>query len=122
MLSVPGIRWYGLQVGERAADLARLPPGMVTDLSPDFADFAETAAAMANLDLVISVDTSVAHLAGALGRPGWIMLAFVPAWQWLLDREDSPWYPTLRLFRQPRPGDWESVVARMTADLERLRR
>jgi tetratricopeptide (TPR) repeat protein len=122
MLSVPGIRWYGLQVGERAADLARLPPGMVSDLSPELSDFAETAAVMANLDLVIGVDTSVAHFAGALGRPGWIMLAFVPAWQWLLDREDSPWYPTLRLFRQPRPGDWESVVARVTAELERLRR
>ena len=65
---------------------------------------------MSGLDLVISVDTGVAHLTGALGRPGWVLLSAVPDWRWLLDRDDSPWYPTLRLIRQPEPGDWRSVV------------
>ena len=71
---------------------------------------ADTAALMQQLDLVIAVDTAVVHLAGALGRPVWVMLPFSPDWRWLLDREDSPWYPTMRLFRQPSFGDWPAVV------------
>jgi len=110
LLEVPGIRWVSLQVGERAGDVAHLPPGSITDLSSQLTDFAETAAVMVNLDLVISIDTSVAHLAGALGRPVWTLLSFVPDWRWLVEREDSPWYPTMRLFRQPARGDWESVI------------
>jgi len=78
-------------------------------------DFADTAALIAQLDLVISIDTAVAHLAGALAKPVWIMLAFSPDWRWLIGREDSPWYPTSRLFRQPRRGDWDDVVRRVTA-------
>ncbi|MCC6207803.1 MAG: hypothetical protein IT488_06595, partial [Gammaproteobacteria bacterium] len=80
-------------------------------------DYDDTAALIECLDLVISVDTSVAHLAGALGKPTWILLPFNPDWRWLLDREDSPWYPATRLYRQPRPGDWESVIARIAAEL-----
>jgi ADP-heptose:LPS heptosyltransferase len=68
---------------------------------------------MAELDLIITVDTSIAHLAGALGRPFWLLLSYAPDWRWLLDRDDSPWYPTARLFRQPAPGDWGSVVAQV---------
>ena len=72
------------------------------------------------LDLVITVDTSVAHLAGALGRPVWTLLPFALDWRWLLERDDSPWYPTMRLFRQPRPGDWTSVMARVQIELAKL--
>jgi tetratricopeptide (TPR) repeat protein len=82
--------------------------------------FADTAAVIASLDLVISVDTSVAHLAGALAKPVWILLPFVPDFRWLLDREDSPWYPTARLFRQDSPGDWPGVIGRVVIELERL--
>ncbi|HEV2334701.1 MAG TPA: tetratricopeptide repeat protein, partial [Stellaceae bacterium] len=113
LLEVPGIRWFSLQVGEHAGDLARLPIGMVADLSGELRDFSDTAAVVANLDLVIAVDTAIVHLAGALGRPAWAMLTFAPDWRWLLDREDSPWYPSLRLFRQALPGDWDSVLVSM---------
>jgi ADP-heptose:LPS heptosyltransferase len=83
-------------------------------------DFADTAALVENLDLVISVDTAVAHLAGALGKPIWLLNRFAPDWRWLLDRHDSPWYPTLRQFRQPSPGDWTSVVLVVREALQRL--
>ena len=79
------------------------------------------AAIMKNLDLVISCDTAVAHLAGALGVPVWVALPFVPDWRWLLEREDSPWYPTMRLFRQRRAGDWGEVFERMAKLLPRRR-
>jgi len=80
-------------------------------------DFLETAALASLMDVVVSVDTAIAHLACALGRPTWILLAFVPDWRWMLDREDSPWYPTARLFRQRRPDDWDEVIARVAAAL-----
>jgi ADP-heptose:LPS heptosyltransferase len=99
---------------------ARLPKNSVTDLSPHLTDFADTATAMAHLDLVITVDTAVAHLAGALARPAWVILRSRPDWRWLLARDDSPWYPTLRFYRQPRPGDWDDVISRVTADLVTL--
>jgi len=119
-LRLPGINFYSLQKGERAADLTQLPPEVnVTDLSPLIDDFADTARAMAYLDWVISVDTSVAHLAGALGKPVWTLLCYSPDWRWLLEREDTPWYPTMRLFRQPAPGDWHSVVRAVVQAWER---
>ena len=83
----------------------------VLHLGEQLADFADTAAIISQLDLVISVDTAVAHLAGALAKPVWILLPAVPDFRWLLDRADTPWYPTARLFRQPRSGDWDSVLA-----------
>jgi len=98
-----------LQQAARAEELAALGVD-VFDAGPQLSDFAETAALIANLDLVISVDTAVAHLAGALGAPVWTLLAFPPDWRWLLGREDSPWYPSMRLFRQRQPGDWASVT------------
>ena len=106
-------RFFGLQVGERAADLRGLAAGAVKDLSPLMSDFSESAAAISHLDLVVTVDTGTAHLAGALGKPVWVLLPFVPDWRWLLDRDDSPWYPTMRLFRQRRAGDWKEVIARV---------
>ena len=117
LLGVEGVSWFSLQVGERARDLARLPPGII-DLSPDLTDFTETAGALLNLDLLISTDTSVPHLAGALARPVWVMLAFVPDWRWLLDCDTNPWYPTMRLFRQSARGAWEDVVRRIGVELQ----
>ncbi|MBV9747637.1 MAG: tetratricopeptide repeat protein [Acetobacteraceae bacterium] len=117
LLDVPGVAWVSLQVGRQGAAFAELAGGRVVDLSAQLTDFAETAGAIANLDLVIAVDTSVVHVAGALARPAWVMLPFSPDWRWLMNRDDSPWYPTLRLYRQPAAGDWDHVIARVAADL-----
>ena len=87
---------------------------------PMIGDLGDTAALIANLDLVVSVDTSIAHLAGALGKPVWVLSRFDGCWRWLLKREDSPWYPTARVFRQRWPGDWEEVIARVAGELSRL--
>ncbi len=111
--------FVSLQAGPGSAAAARLPPGPILDLAPQIGDFADTAAVVASLDLVISVDTAVAHLAGALARPVWLLLPFVPEWRWLLDRDDSPWYPTMRLFRQTAPGDWTGVVGSVGEALAR---
>jgi len=112
ILALPDIVFFSLQKGSRAAEAAAGPlAGRIIDLGANLNDFADTAAAMSCLDLVISVDTAVAHLAGALAKPVWTLLPFAPDWRWLLDRDDSPWYPTMRLFRQPYRGDWASVVA-----------
>jgi hypothetical protein len=114
---VGGVSFVSVQVG--AAGRQAVPPGLVLhDWTAELGDFAETAALMAGLDLVISVDTAPAHLAGALGREVWLLNRFDTCWRWLLDRDDSPWYPSLRQFRQERPGDWAGVVARVAAALE----
>jgi ADP-heptose:LPS heptosyltransferase len=116
---MPGVQLYSLQKEPRPADapvLARLQSDVI-DLAPKLSDFADTAAAIAALDLVISVDTSVAHLAGAMGRPTWTMLPYAPDWRWLRDREDTRWYPTMRLFRQQAPQAWASVIVRVSAEL-----
>ncbi|MDH3240292.1 MAG: hypothetical protein OEO83_06470 [Alphaproteobacteria bacterium] len=81
-------------------------------------DFDETAALIDHMDLVISVDTSIAHLAGAMGKPVWVLLPFVPDWRWLLDRGDSPWYPSARLFRQDEAGEWGAVMERVKSALK----
>lgn len=111
LLEVKGVRWYSLQKGVRERELAAAdaPPG-IADLAPFIGDFADTAALAAQLDLVVSVDTAVCHLAGALGRPAWVLVPFAPDWRWLLSRTDTPWYPTLRLFRQPALDDWASLI------------
>ena len=109
----PGDVWVSLQKEVRDADRAALEACGILDMRAELGDFADTAALISTLDLVISVDTSVAHLAGALGKPTWVMLPFAPDFRWLLDREDSPWYPKMRLFRQSRAGGWDGVVARI---------
>jgi ADP-heptose:LPS heptosyltransferase len=100
LLDIPGTEFYGLQKDVREGDARQLESlPKVKMIGDQFADFGDTAAAISLLDLVISVDTSVAHLAGALGKPVWIILPFAADWRWLTDRDDSPWYPTARLFR-----------------------
>jgi hypothetical protein len=95
-----------------------LPPGLGSvDFADRFNEFADTAGLVAQLDLVITVDTSIAHLAGALGIETWTMIAFHPDWRWLLNRTDTPWYPSMRLFRQPEPRDWGSVIREVVAEL-----
>ena len=115
---VPEVEFFSLQKGPQAAELLAPRSGLrVTGLTGNLVDFADTASAILGLDLVITVDTAVAHLAGALGRPVWTLLPFAPDWRWLLEREDSPWYPSMRLFRQPRPGDWAAVIEKVAARL-----
>src|SRR5262249_34686504 len=106
--------------GEDAEELAREP--RVTPIGAELDDFADTAAVVALVDLVISVDTSVAHLAGAMGRPVWVLLPFSPDWRWTLAGESSAWYPTARLFRQPSLGDWDSVIERLRGELDHFAR
>jgi ADP-heptose:LPS heptosyltransferase len=119
---LPGVRLISLQKNNGVEQLENLPAGMrVETLGDDFDSgldaFIDTAAAMECVDLIITADTAIAHLAGALARPTWVALKHVPDWRWLLDRSDSPWYPTMKLFRQPSPGDWPSVFADIEAEL-----
>ncbi len=125
-LKVPGVRFISLQKGaEGEGQLHHLRSmgwsgPVIEDLTVHLHDFADTAALIANLDLVISVDTSTAHLAAAMGKPTWILNRFDTCWRWLTGRDDSPWYPSVRLYRQPAPGAWTPVVERVRADLVRL--
>lgn len=116
--TVPGIAWFGLQKGEH--ERRDMPPWL-TDLGPELADCGDTAAALTALDLVVTVDTATAHLAGALGRPGWVLLSAVPEWRWGRGGDSAPWYPSLTLFRQSRLGDWNPVVERVAAQLASYR-
>jgi tetratricopeptide (TPR) repeat protein len=115
-LQIPGVRYFSLQLGEEALQSGDY--ACITDLGGLLQDFGETAAVIANMDLVISIDTAVAHLAGAMGIPVWIMLKHSPDWRWQLDRSDSPWYASARLFRQVNSGDWVSVAHAITDALK----
>jgi len=118
---LPNVEYYSLQVGPASRQLCLTDcRQQVNDLAPQLTDFALTASAIEQLDLIISVDTAVAHLAGALGKVVWLLLPFAPEWRWMLDREDSPWYPTMRLFRQSRPDDWTEAVVRVRDALRLL--
>ncbi|MEN6566328.1 MAG: tetratricopeptide repeat-containing glycosyltransferase family protein [Veillonellales bacterium] len=119
LLSVKTINWINLQVGSHASDLTTTNDAVI-DFSPDLVDFSQTAGLIANLDLVITVDSAVAHLSGAMGKKTWLLVPFAPDWRWQLEREDSSWYPTLRLFRQDKPGDWTEVIARVKTALKRV--
>jgi hypothetical protein len=119
LAAVRGISLVSLQKGPAAEQLARPPGGMtIHDWTDELHDFADTAALIEALDLVIAVDTSVAHLAGALGKPVWMLNRYDSDWRWLTGRDDSPWYPSLRLFRQQQPGDWAGVIERVRTELD----
>jgi len=117
LLAVPGVDFVSVQreVNPEQADM--LDARGVLRLGHEFEDFADTAALVAMLDLLISVDTSVAHLAGAMGKAVALLVPFSPDWRWLLDRSDSVWYPSMRLFRQSSPGDWEGLIERVRKEL-----
>jgi tetratricopeptide (TPR) repeat protein len=116
LANVAGVHFVSLQTGDAAKHSTKFP-GLL-DFSDQLNDFADTAALIDNLDLVITIDTATAHLAGAMGKPVWAMLPHVPDWRWMLDRGDSPWYPSMKLFRQPRAGDWKPVVTDIVKMLE----
>jgi tetratricopeptide (TPR) repeat protein/glycosyltransferase involved in cell wall biosynthesis len=118
LFDTPNTKFFSLQKGGPEAELANLSGGRVVDLSPHLTDFRDTAAAIEQLDVVLTVDTSVAHLAAALGCETWIMITHVPDFRWMIGRDDSPWYPTVRLFRQPAPRDWASVMDNVRRALE----
>jgi hypothetical protein len=119
LTEIPDIRIYGLQKGPATADIEKLGLGeKIINLGNAFNDFSDTAAAIANLDLVISVDTSVAHLAGAMGKPTWLLLPWAADWRWLQERSDTPWYPSMRLFRQNKLGAWDNVFEQVTGALQ----
>jgi tetratricopeptide (TPR) repeat protein len=121
LTEIPGVKLISLQKEKPARDAGTSIASMV-DWTSELTDFADTAGLVANLDIVVSVDTSVAHLGGALGRRTCVMLPYGPDWRWLLNRSDSPWYPTMRLFRQPKPGDWETPVRQLAEQLTHLAR
>ena len=118
MVSIPDIDWISLQVGNNA----KMPADAdcpIIDFSVELTDFSETAGLIANLDLVVTVDSAVAHLSGALGRDTWILLPYIPDWRWQLGRGDSPWYPTARLFRQNKPGSWDEALEKVKRMLKK---
>jgi Tfp pilus assembly protein PilF len=113
-------QFFSLQKGPAAEQCKSAPERMnLVDFSDLLGDFADTAALIENLDLVLAVDTAIVHLAGAMGRPAWVLLPFAPDWRWMLNRADSAWYPTLRLFRQMSRGDWQPAIAQITEELRR---
>jgi len=119
LAQIPGVQLYGLQKGARAQDLDKAGFSVI-DLAPLLNDFTDTAAVIAALDLVVTVDTAVAHLAGALGRPTWVLLSIAPDWRWGLERTDSAWYPAMRLFRQSQRGQWRPVLEQVAQALAKL--
>ncbi len=119
LLSFGGVQFFSLQIDDETTES---PAQMhLKKSSGQLRNFADTAALIAEMDLVISVDTAVAHLAGAMGKPVWLLLPKPADWRWMLDRDDSPWYPTMRLFRQQRAGDWDEVIARMARELAKIK-
>ncbi|MBV9785264.1 MAG: glycosyltransferase family protein [Acidisphaera sp.] len=123
LAAVDGVALVSLQKGPAAAQVGRyVGAAPLLNLGPEIADWGDTMAILEALDLVVTVDTSVGHLAGAMGKPAWMMLPYAPDWRWLLGRSDTPWYPTMRLFRQPAPGRWDEVLEAVVAELDRGRK
>jgi len=118
LFDIPAIEWHSLQLGPERDEIAKLGfSERISDHATQIKDLGDTARTMGGLDLIISVDTAAAHLAGALGRPCWVLLPHLPDWRWLLGRDDSPWYPSLKLFRQTQHGDWGPVIADLKSSL-----
>jgi hypothetical protein len=122
---IPGVRLVSLQRNHGIEQLAKLPAGMIVETLGDNFDagpqaFADTVALAEHLDLIITCDTSIAHVVGARGRPTWIALKYVPEWRWMLEGSRSPWYPTVRLFRQQRRGEWSAVFREMASELTKM--
>jgi ADP-heptose:LPS heptosyltransferase len=121
LAQVKGVKFFSLQKGAEAWQSVIAPQGMeLIDLMPEARDFADLAGIIDNLDLVISVDTSVPHLAGAMGKTVWTLIPYIPDFRWMIEREDSPWYPTMKLFRQRTRGVWEDVMSRMADELKAI--
>jgi tetratricopeptide (TPR) repeat protein len=121
LAKIPDVQFFSLQVGPQAASIKNAPAGMdLIELTSEIKDFSDTAAIIDNLDLIISVDTAVIHLAGAMGKPVWMLTPYVPDWRWLEKREDTPWYPTVRLLRQIKLEDWTDVMLRAADELAEL--
>jgi ADP-heptose:LPS heptosyltransferase len=118
---MPGITLFSLQKGIAVQQIASLQGTLpILDAASNHGSMAETAALLATLDVVISIDTSIAHLAGAMGKPVWVLLAHLADWRWMERREDSPWYQSAKLIRQPSPGDWDSVIQQVIKELSVL--
>jgi hypothetical protein len=117
LLNQPGCAWFSLQKEPDPDKGSWVASGKLIDWTDEFGDFNETASLAMNLDMIISVDTSVAHLAGGLGLPTWLLNRHASDWRWMRNREDSPWYPSMRIFTQNKAGDWDEVVSRMSAVL-----
>ena len=121
LAGIPNVHFFTLQKGPAAAQASNPPPGMaITDCLHLLTDMSQTASLIAQLDLVMTVDTSIAHLAGAMAKPVWVLLPFVPDWRWMLNRADSPWYPTMRVFRQEKQGEWEGAIGAIASALREL--
>jgi hypothetical protein len=120
LFQIPGTQFYSLHVESRADKASPIFAQYgVRNCGPEINDFSDTAALIQNLDLIISVDTAVAHLAGAMGKPTWVLLPYIPDWRWLMGRQDSPWYTSVRLFRQRKPGDWKHVFDKVAFHIEK---
>mgnify|MGYP003627867687 FL=1 len=121
LFGLEGVQCYSLQKGPREADLADAPPALIP-LSRDVNSFTDTVSIVRQLDVTVTTCTSVAHLVGAMGCPVFVLLSHNPDWRWLQRRDDSPWYPSVRLFRQAKPGDWPGVIENVRAALSEMRK